>query len=179
MRIGPGRPCFGLDDHGGTANSVANAHCNDTSIFGLLDCKPPLGFDCSRVGRWWPWRCFRGRGSWRRVAAVPAAMPLLHSNHFTNTSGRTPSFCLRRMLRSWSKLRFGKRISDFVFREASGDYLLVELEKPARSLFRKDGQQHEELTDALDQVTDWRRYLEDNLSLPLGTNILGNRRSNH
>jgi hypothetical protein len=97
MRIGPGRPCFGLDDHGGTANSVANAHCNDTSIFGLLDCKPPLGFDCSRVGRWWPWRCFRGRGSWRRVAAVPAAMPLLHSNHFTNTSGRTPSFCLRRM----------------------------------------------------------------------------------
>jgi hypothetical protein len=37
------------------------------------------------------------------------------------------------------------------------------LEKPPRSLFRKDGQQHEELTHALGQITDWRRYLEDNL----------------
>ena len=67
-------------------------------------------------------------------------------------------------VRSWSKVQLGARITDFVFREASGDYLLVELEKPARSLFRKDGQQHEELTHALDQVTDWRRYLEDNLT---------------
>jgi hypothetical protein len=63
----------------------------------------------------------------------------------------------------WSKLSLGKRDTDFVFREPSGDYLLVELEKPSHLLFRVDGQQREELTHAIDQVTDWRRYIEDNL----------------
>jgi hypothetical protein len=65
--------------------------------------------------------------------------------------------------RVWSKLSLGKRDTDFVFREPSGDYLLVELEKPSHPLFRSDGQQREELTHAIDQITDWRRYIEDNL----------------
>jgi hypothetical protein len=65
--------------------------------------------------------------------------------------------------RMWSKLPLGKRDTDFVFREPSGEYLLVELESPLRSLFRADGQQREELTHALDQIIDWRRYIEDNL----------------
>jgi len=65
--------------------------------------------------------------------------------------------------RMWSKLSFGKRDTDFVFREPSGDYLLVELESPMRPLFRADGQQREELTHAIDQIVDWRRYIEDNL----------------
>lgn len=64
----------------------------------------------------------------------------------------------------WSKLPLGKRATDFVFRDAAGDYLLVELERPSHQLFRYDGQQREPLTHAIDQVADWVRYLEDNLT---------------
>jgi hypothetical protein len=63
---------------------------------------------------------------------------------------------------SWSKLAFGNRFSDFVFREPHNDYLLVEIEAPYRELFRKDGQQREQLTHAIDQITDWVQYISDN-----------------
>jgi hypothetical protein len=66
--------------------------------------------------------------------------------------------------RMWPKLALGNRKTDFVFRYGAGDYLLVELEKSTQRLFRKDGQPCEELNHARNQVTDWRRYLEDNLS---------------
>ena len=62
----------------------------------------------------------------------------------------------------WRKLPLGGHVTDFVFREASNDYLLVELEAPNRSLFRKDGQPHHDLVHALSQITDWLRYVEDN-----------------
>jgi hypothetical protein len=64
--------------------------------------------------------------------------------------------------RFWSKLPFGNRVSDFVFREPYNDYQLVELEAPIRELFRKDGQQREELTHAINQVMDWIQYIADN-----------------
>ena len=64
--------------------------------------------------------------------------------------------------RVWSKLAFGDRVSDFVFREPTNDYLLVEIEAPIRELFRKDGQQRQELTHALNQVADWVQYIADN-----------------
>jgi antiviral defense system Shedu protein SduA len=64
--------------------------------------------------------------------------------------------------RYWSKLHFGDRVSDFVFREPHNDYLLVEIEAPIRELFRKDGQQREELTHAINQITDWIQYITDN-----------------
>ena len=64
---------------------------------------------------------------------------------------------------AWSKLPFGDRVSDFVFREPGGEYLLVEIESPLRRLFRKDGQQRQELTHAFNQILDWRVYLESNL----------------
>ena len=64
---------------------------------------------------------------------------------------------------SWSKLRLGMRVTDFVFREPGNDYLLVEIESPLRELFRKDGQQRGELTHAFNQITDWRIFIEDNL----------------
>jgi hypothetical protein len=67
-------------------------------------------------------------------------------------------------LKCWSKLPFGDRVSDFVFCEPGGDYLLVEIESPLRELFRKDGQQREELTHARNQILDWRVHLENNLS---------------
>lgn len=65
--------------------------------------------------------------------------------------------------RVWSKLPLGDRATDFVFREPTGEYLLVELENPSHLLFRKDGHQSALLTHAIGQVADWRRYLEDNL----------------
>lgn len=64
----------------------------------------------------------------------------------------------------WPKVKLGDRVTDFIVREGAGEYLLVELEAPTRQLFRGDGQQHEELTHAVNQITDWWRYLEDNLS---------------
>jgi len=82
----------------------------------------------------------------------------LHQFIKANPGILCPTHC-----RLWSKLPLGKRDTDFVFREPSGDYLLVEIEKPSHLLFRNDGQQREELTHAIDQITDWRRYVEDNL----------------
>jgi hypothetical protein len=64
----------------------------------------------------------------------------------------------------WPKLPLGARETDFVFRQASGDYLLVELERSTLSLFRKDGHASAHLNHAHGQVVDWKRYLEDNLS---------------
>jgi hypothetical protein len=64
--------------------------------------------------------------------------------------------------RFWSKLPFGDRKSDFVFLEPYNDYLLVEIEAPIRGLIRKDGQQREELTHAINQITDWVQYIGNN-----------------
>jgi len=59
----------------------------------------------------------------------------------------------------WSKVPFGDHVSDFVIREVPNDYLLVEIEAPTRALFRKDGQQRQELTHAIDQISDWIEYI--------------------
>ena len=62
----------------------------------------------------------------------------------------------------WSKLQLGNRATDFVFKEPPIDYVLVELERASHRLFREDGPPRQELTHAIDQVMDWRRYIEDN-----------------
>jgi hypothetical protein len=59
----------------------------------------------------------------------------------------------------WSKIPFGKHVSDFVFREPCDDYLLVEIEAPYRELFRKDGHPRHELTHAISQIEDWLGYI--------------------
>jgi glutamyl-tRNA synthetase len=64
----------------------------------------------------------------------------------------------------WPKLRLGDRATDFVFREPTDEYVLVEIEAPLRKLFREDGQQREELTHAVKQIADWIRYIQDNLA---------------
>lgn len=61
------------------------------------------------------------------------------------------------------KLEIGPYITDFVFQEASRDYLLVELEKSTDSLFIKNGDTSSKLNHARNQISDWRRYIEDNL----------------
>ncbi len=66
--------------------------------------------------------------------------------------------------RSWPKIPLGSRVTDFVFRQADGDYLLVELERPSKKLFTKIGDTSSQLTHACGQVADWKRYLEDNLA---------------
>jgi len=66
---------------------------------------------------------------------------------------------------SWSKLPLGSHFTDFVFREPANEYLLVEIESPLRGLFRKDGQQRQELTHAFNQILDWRIFIEDNLPM--------------
>jgi hypothetical protein len=64
----------------------------------------------------------------------------------------------------WPKLALGARETDFVFQEAIGDYLLVELERATYRLFLKDGHPSRELNHARGQIIDWKRYLEDNVS---------------
>jgi Domain of unknown function (DUF4263) len=66
-------------------------------------------------------------------------------------------------VRMWPKLALGAKITDFVFRDATNDYLLVELERSTLPLFRQDGHPTAELTHAQSQITDWKRYLEDNI----------------
>lgn len=67
-------------------------------------------------------------------------------------------------LKIWPKLALGQHVTDFVFQEASGEYLLVELEKSTDRLFVKSGHTSHKLNHARGQIQDWRRYLEDNLS---------------
>jgi hypothetical protein len=62
------------------------------------------------------------------------------------------------------KLQIGAKVTDFVFQEASGDYLLVELEKSTDRLFIRNGDTSSQLNHAKNQISDWRRYIEDNLS---------------
>jgi hypothetical protein len=66
--------------------------------------------------------------------------------------------------RMWPKLPLGAKKTDFVFRDAIGDYILVEIERSTHSLFRSDGHPRQELTIACSQILDWKRYIEDNLS---------------
>jgi len=66
-------------------------------------------------------------------------------------------------VRMWPKLPLGATITDFVFRDANHEYLLVELERSTLPLFRQDGHATADLTHAQGQIVDWKRYLEDNL----------------
>jgi Domain of unknown function (DUF4263) len=66
-------------------------------------------------------------------------------------------------VRMWPKLQLGAAVTDFVFRDANYEYLLVELERSTLRLFRRDGHTTADLTHAHGQIVDWKRYLEDNL----------------
>jgi antiviral defense system Shedu protein SduA len=66
-------------------------------------------------------------------------------------------------VRVWPKLALGSKVTDFVFCDATQDYLLVEIERSILALFRQDGHPTAHLTHAHGQIIDWKRYLEDNL----------------
>ena len=71
-----------------------------------------------------------------------------------------PHFLCPNRIRMWSKLAFGDKVSDFVFREAAGDYLLVEIERSTHSLFTKSGDATSVLNHACSQVADWKMYIQ-------------------
>ncbi|MFC1914163.1 Shedu anti-phage system protein SduA domain-containing protein [Chloroflexota bacterium] len=81
----------------------------------------------------------------------------------------------------WPKLAIGANVTDFVFKEVLGNYLLVELEKSTDPLFLIKGDRSKELKHAQDQISEWKRYIADNLSTvrtELGlTDISSNPRS--
>ena len=54
--------------------------------------------------------------------------------------------------------------TDFVFRDATGDYLLVEIERSTLRLFIQSGDPSSDLNHASTQIADWKRYIQDNLS---------------
>ncbi len=68
------------------------------------------------------------------------------------------------LTKKWPKLSLGAYVTDFVFQEAAGDYLLVELERQDDPLFIKNGHTSAKLNHAKGQILDWKRYIEDNLS---------------
>ena len=63
----------------------------------------------------------------------------------------------------WPKLPLGQHKTDFVFRQADGEYVLVELERSTHRLFIRDGNISSALNQAIGQVTAGVRSLEDNL----------------
>lgn len=75
-----------------------------------------------------------------------------------------PKLLLPTQVQAWSKLAFGSRVTDFVLRDAAGDYLLVEIEKASHELFGKSGKPRAALEHAIDQTTDWKRYLAENVN---------------
>lgn len=75
-----------------------------------------------------------------------------------------PMMLLPTHINIWPKLPLGSKKTDFVFKDATGDFLLVELERPDFQLFLKNGHPSRELNHAKSQITDWKRYIEDNLS---------------
>jgi len=75
-----------------------------------------------------------------------------------------PLLLCQTFTKMWPKLSLGSYDTDFVFREAAGDYLLVELERPDHRLFIKNGDTSSKLNHAKGQILDWKRYIEDNPS---------------
>ena len=62
----------------------------------------------------------------------------------------------------WPKLSLGASVTDFVFKDAKDEYVLVELERSTHSLFNKNGHSSAALNHARGQILDWLRYIGDN-----------------
>jgi Domain of unknown function (DUF4263) len=63
----------------------------------------------------------------------------------------------------WPKLSLGAKETDFVFCDASQDYLLIEIEPATEKMFNKNGDRTARFNHAIKQIEDWKRYIEDNL----------------
>lgn len=68
---------------------------------------------------------------------------------------------------SWSEVPIGlgrEYQMDFMFREADGEYVIVEIENSKHKLFNKNGDFSAPLNHAQRQVEDWQDWIDDNLS---------------
>ena len=74
-----------------------------------------------------------------------------------------PALLCPNQTKKWPKLALGAKVTDFVFQGLVGEYVLVELEKSTDKLFRQNGHATANLNEAKRQITDWKRYIEDNL----------------
>src|SRR6185436_18431166 len=64
----------------------------------------------------------------------------------------------------WSKLPFGDKVSDFVVRRADGTYKLIEIEPADTRIFRSyDSEPSQPFNYGFQQITDWERYIRDNV----------------
>lgn len=67
----------------------------------------------------------------------------------------------------WSEVPIGLGTEfrmDFMIREAEGEFVLTEIEKPRHKLFTKEGDFAAAVNHAQRQVEDWQDWVEDNLS---------------
>lgn len=74
-----------------------------------------------------------------------------------------PEILAPTQIQMWPKKKIGPHQTDFVFRTATNEFILVELERPDLPLFVQSGQPSHYLTHAQTQILDWKRYIEDNL----------------
>jgi hypothetical protein len=78
---------------------------------------------------------------------------------FTENPVMLHSFSARRLI---PKPPIGvKHVADFGIWDARGDLLLLEIEKPATKLLRKNGHRTQHLVHAFEQVNDWMRKIEE------------------
>lgn len=68
-------------------------------------------------------------------------------------------------LRVLPKHKLGsEHITDFVVHEAGDDHVLVEIERADHKLYTRQGNPSRQLTHALQQVEDWRRWVLNNVA---------------
>lgn len=61
------------------------------------------------------------------------------------------------------RIGHGHYVPDFICQRTDGDYHLIEIEDPTKTIYqKKKGEQSEHLKHALTQVQDWLMYIDDN-----------------
>jgi hypothetical protein len=63
------------------------------------------------------------------------------------------------------KVRLGsEHVTDFVITTHDDNYVLIEIEKSTKKLYNKNGDPSADLTHAIKQAEDWRRWIHENIS---------------
>jgi hypothetical protein len=63
------------------------------------------------------------------------------------------------------KVRLGsEHVTDFVITTYDENYVLIEIEKSTKKLYNKNGDPSADLTHAIKQAEDWRRWVQENIS---------------
>lgn len=74
---------------------------------------------------------------------------------------RTPALLSLEAANPWPQFRLGDDyITDFVLELGNEEYVLVEIEAASRQLYTRGGNPSSDLTHAIQQVEDWRQWIE-------------------